>query len=91
MNFAQYHFSQIACGMAHVLALTDTGELYSWGANSYGQLGLDTTLNTSTPTLVPTTEETARYARKFSSLSSLLMRYSIVHYFTSRCGHVVEP
>ena len=39
--------------MAHVLALTDTGELYSWGANSYGQLGLDTTLNTSTPALVP--------------------------------------
>lgn len=38
--------------MAHVLALTDTGELYSWGANSYGQLGLDTTLNTSTPALV---------------------------------------
>ena len=38
--------------MAHVLALTDTGELYSWGANSYGQLGLDTTLNTSTPALI---------------------------------------
>lgn len=44
---------KVVCGMAHVLALTDTGELYSWGANSYGQLGLGTTLNTSTPTIVP--------------------------------------
>lgn len=46
--------------MAHVLALTDTGELYSWGANSYGQLGLDTTLNTSTPALV-TVDPNDRY------------------------------
>lgn len=27
------------CGFAHCLALTDQGELYAWGANSYGQLG----------------------------------------------------
>lgn len=43
--------------MAHVLVLTDTGELYSWGANSYGQLGLGTTLNTSVPTLITSIDE----------------------------------
>jgi RCC1 and BTB domain-containing protein len=32
-------FLQIVCGFAHCLALTDQGELYAWGANSYGQLG----------------------------------------------------
>ncbi|XP_076666112.1 HECT and RLD domain containing E3 ubiquitin ligase 4 isoform X2 [Andrena cerasifolii] len=31
---------QVACGMNHALALTNNGELYSWGSNSEGQLGL---------------------------------------------------
>ncbi|XP_026672960.1 probable E3 ubiquitin-protein ligase HERC4 isoform X2 [Ceratina calcarata] len=31
---------QIACGMKHALALTNNGELFSWGCNSEGQLGL---------------------------------------------------
>ncbi|XP_011505541.1 PREDICTED: probable E3 ubiquitin-protein ligase HERC4 [Ceratosolen solmsi marchali] len=30
---------QIACGQKHSLALTNNGELYSWGSNSNGQLG----------------------------------------------------
>ena len=33
---------QVACGMSHVLALTNDGKLYSWGSNSEGQLGLGT-------------------------------------------------
>ncbi|CAL7935973.1 unnamed protein product [Xylocopa violacea] len=31
---------QIACGIEHALALTNNGELYSWGSNIEGQLGL---------------------------------------------------
>lgn len=31
---------QIACGYKHSLALTNKGELYSWGSNDNGQLGL---------------------------------------------------
>ncbi|XP_076636822.1 HECT and RLD domain containing E3 ubiquitin ligase 4 isoform X2 [Colletes latitarsis] len=31
---------QIACGAKHTLALTNNGELYSWGSNNEGQLGL---------------------------------------------------
>ncbi|XP_050667406.1 probable E3 ubiquitin-protein ligase HERC4 isoform X2 [Leptidea sinapis] len=33
---------QIACGSYHSIALTNNGELYAWGANSYGQCGLGT-------------------------------------------------
>nr|XP_012137181.1 PREDICTED: probable E3 ubiquitin-protein ligase HERC4 isoform X1 [Megachile rotundata] len=33
---------QVACGINHVLALTNNGKLYSWGSNSDGQLGLGT-------------------------------------------------
>ncbi|XP_046900656.1 probable E3 ubiquitin-protein ligase HERC6 isoform X3 [Hypomesus transpacificus] len=31
---------QVACGDAHSLALTSGGDVYSWGLNSHGQLGL---------------------------------------------------
>jgi E3 ubiquitin-protein ligase HERC4 len=31
---------QVACGHFHTLALTNAGEIYAFGANGYGQLGL---------------------------------------------------
>lgn len=31
---------QIACGLKHTVALTNNGELYAWGSNNEGQLGL---------------------------------------------------
>lgn len=33
-------FTGIACGSAHTLAVTNTGEIFAWGLNPYGQLGL---------------------------------------------------
>nr|CAH0100079.1 unnamed protein product [Daphnia galeata] len=38
-NLNKVFVTQIVCGFAHCLALTDQGEIYAWGANSYGQLG----------------------------------------------------
>ena len=32
--------AQIACGDRHSLALTKAGQLYAWGDNSFGQLGI---------------------------------------------------
>ncbi|KAK3601331.1 hypothetical protein CHS0354_011933 [Potamilus streckersoni] len=49
--------SQIVCGYAHTLALTDEGALYSWGANSYGQLGTGNKANLVTPSNVSTDGE----------------------------------
>ncbi|XP_055530268.1 probable E3 ubiquitin-protein ligase HERC4 isoform X2 [Wyeomyia smithii] len=44
---------QIAAGQMHCLALTNSGELYAWGANGYGQLGLGmTNEKISSPALV---------------------------------------
>lgn len=31
---------QIACGVEHSMALTNDGELYAWGSNTEGQLGI---------------------------------------------------
>ncbi|KAM7357848.1 HECT and RLD domain containing E3 ubiquitin ligase 4 isoform 2-T4 [Cochliomyia hominivorax] len=42
-NLVSKHVVQIACGNNHSLALTNCGELYSWGSNIYGQLGVSPT------------------------------------------------
>ncbi|XP_047510210.1 probable E3 ubiquitin-protein ligase HERC4 isoform X1 [Pieris napi] len=39
---------QIACGSYHSIALTNNGELYTWGANSFGQCGLGMMSNKET-------------------------------------------
>lgn len=46
-------FRQVACGSYHTVALTATGELWVWGLNNYGQLGLSDRTNRSKPTLLP--------------------------------------
>ena len=43
------HLSQVVCGYAHALALSDDGILFGWGANSYGQLGSGNKANTANP------------------------------------------
>ncbi|KAG5681672.1 hypothetical protein PVAND_011086 [Polypedilum vanderplanki] len=39
-SLATKHIVQVACGHFHTLALTNSGELYSFGNNSHGQCGL---------------------------------------------------
>ena len=38
-NFDNKRVVDFACGQVHTLALTEQGEVYSWGYNIYGQLG----------------------------------------------------
>ncbi|XP_008114523.1 RCC1 and BTB domain-containing protein 2 isoform X2 [Anolis carolinensis] len=49
---------EVACGYAHTLVLTDEGQMYAWGANSYGQLGTGNRSNQSYP--VPITVDKDR-------------------------------
>lgn len=55
-NFA-VPISSISCGRYHTMALSTTGELYSWGFNSYGQLGHGNYEEVSSPTRITTTLE----------------------------------
>ena len=42
--------TQVSAGVAHVLALTSHGEMYSWGNGDYGALGFGTIKSIATPT-----------------------------------------
>ncbi|BDR53554.1 hypothetical protein KIM372_14610 [Bombiscardovia nodaiensis] len=49
-------FTQVSAGGLaglHSLALGTDGNIYSWGSNSYGQLGLGNTANYTTPKRIP--------------------------------------
>ena len=46
----------IAAGGDHSLALTASGQVYGWGANTYGQVGDGTTVSRDLPVPVPTPE-----------------------------------
>ena len=45
-------FSAVSCGSRHTAALTEGGEVFTWGWNGHGQLGLGDTEPRDAPTLV---------------------------------------
>jgi alpha-tubulin suppressor-like RCC1 family protein len=42
----------LASGVSHSLAVTDDNQIYTWGLNDYGQLGVGDTINRRLPTAV---------------------------------------
>ncbi len=58
-------FTSIAAGYNHTLALTDTGDIYSWGINDVGQLGLG---NKETPKITP--QKVEANGIKFTDISA---------------------
>mmetsp|Transcript_26937 Transcript_26937/g.75892 ORF Transcript_26937/g.75892 Transcript_26937/m.75892 type:complete len:1891 (+) Transcript_26937:162-5834(+) len=43
---------QVVCGRAHTLCVTATSQVYAWGANDCGQLGIGSVRSSGTPNLV---------------------------------------
>ncbi|DAZ94414.1 TPA: hypothetical protein N0F65_003443 [Lagenidium giganteum] len=43
---------QIACGGFHTAAVTETGEVYTWGGGEHGQLGHGDKVNKTVPTMI---------------------------------------
>lgn len=39
-SLSEVHVVQVTCGYRHSLALSRSGQIFSWGQNKYGQLGL---------------------------------------------------
>ena len=44
----------MAAGSQHAVVLTDSGLVWAWGSNSYGQIGDGTSTTRAVPTVVPT-------------------------------------
>lgn len=56
-SLAGVSITQVAAGLAHSLALTDGGDVYAWGRNDVGQLGLGAAgRGASAPTLLEAPE-----------------------------------
>ncbi|KAK7604517.1 hypothetical protein V9T40_005703 [Parthenolecanium corni] len=64
---------EVACGKAHVLAMTDEGELYVWGSNARFQLGLGSSEKLFTPTKNEYVEKIVGIAASFCCDTSAVM------------------
>ena len=42
-------FQQVSCGDAHVIVLTKSGDVYTWGCGEFGRLGLGDEEDHTTP------------------------------------------
>lgn len=52
LEFESHSIIAISCGSLHSMALTEKGDVFAWGFNSYGQLGVGNTLDMSKPKLI---------------------------------------
>ncbi len=50
---SQYRKGVVSAGLYHTVLLNEDGQVYCWGDNSYGQLGIGTIENEESPVLVP--------------------------------------
>lgn len=56
--FTGIRIVRVAAGDTHSLALTASGQLYSFGRNANGQLGIGTNTDSASPVLVSTLKVT---------------------------------
>jgi alpha-tubulin suppressor-like RCC1 family protein len=57
-SLAKVKIISISCGRFHSMALSDKGCVYSWGNNSWGQLGFTNIIGSNTPKLLELFDET---------------------------------
>ncbi|XP_010964433.2 E3 ISG15--protein ligase HERC5 isoform X1 [Camelus dromedarius] len=73
---------QISAGEAHSLALSMSGNVYSWGRNDFGQLGLGHTDNKDYPALIEALDnQTIEFLACGGSHSALLTKDGLVFTF----------
>ncbi|VDD75186.1 unnamed protein product [Mesocestoides corti] len=53
-SLANSHIIAISCGLSHCLALDNEGKVFSWGSNTFGQLGDGSTTDRAVPQRVAT-------------------------------------
>lgn len=68
----QHQISQVACGAEHSFTVTSNGDVYSWGINFKGQLGLQDYESRCRPTLVknmsPVFQESGQLSKAMNAI-----------------------
>uniref|UniRef100_A0A8C8YIH1 HECT and RLD domain containing E3 ubiquitin protein ligase 5 n=1 Tax=Prolemur simus TaxID=1328070 RepID=A0A8C8YIH1_PROSS len=72
---------QISAGGAHSMALSMSGNIYSWGRNEFGQLGLGHTKNKDSPSLIEALDQKVEFLTCGGSHTALLTQDGLVFTF----------
>ncbi|XP_014678367.1 PREDICTED: LOW QUALITY PROTEIN: RCC1 and BTB domain-containing protein 1-like [Priapulus caudatus] len=86
--------SKVTCGYAHTMALTDGGDLYAWGANSYGQLGTGNKATSPNPVSVGSKKGRLVYiqASHYTHISAAITHSGMVYMWGQCRGQsITEP
>ena len=63
-------WSSVAAGGSFSTAITTTGQLYTWGQNTSGQLGNNTSISTSSPVLITAVQPTINWNTRLNNFYS---------------------
>ncbi|KAH9146610.1 hypothetical protein AeRB84_009531 [Aphanomyces euteiches] len=95
-----YNIVHVACGYTHTLAVSDEGELFSWGLGEYGQLGKETIYQaiSSKKTLIsylPSDDRVTRvYCGAFHSVATtehnVMLTWGLNVYGACGLGHTIN-
>ncbi|CAJ1402484.1 unnamed protein product [Effrenium voratum] len=77
---------RVALGMEHSLLISTTLELYSWGRNHRGQLGLGTTTDTSEPTFVAALSKASAVAAGEDHSAAITPGGEVYTWGNAECG-----
>ena len=79
----------ISCGNAHVLAISKIGELYTWGLNTKGQLGVGDINVRYTPTLTTCINVQKCFAYNYSS-ACIDTNGQLYTWGSNKCGKLMH-
>jgi hypothetical protein len=94
-SFINYSFENekivmISCGLRHSLALTESGRVFGWGNNYWGQLGVDNGVENSNEPIIIELNDLKIQKISCGLGHSLLLSYNgdIYAFGSNRCGEV---
>jgi len=82
------HWKQLACGYQYTIAVTDEGDVYSWGSNEFGQLGLGHTKMIDRPTKIPTLSKITKICAAHNHVIALNTFGEIFTWGSNHCGQL---
>jgi len=89
LHDARIRVNNVSCGLYHSMAVTDDGELYSWGLGAYGQLGHSDAKDCIIPTKVEAMEGQAVLGTSCGLYHSAAVSAS--NYWDTKLGRVGAP